>query len=237
MSLQKGCVLHAPLDQESYNPATLRFTDKSAVGNHGTSANAANFTADRMGQVNRAAVFNGTTDYVRISDDNSLYTPSTLSVFCWVKGASQNTRTIVTQWDNVLSQRAFRLLTGGTTQMRTIVTDNGGWTAGHRKDYQSNVNAFDNNWHNIGFTFNAGVLKLYKDGVEDTTPTKLHDDTITTIHDSTADASIGASFSNSVPASYFTGSIDDVRIYNRILTESERTYLYESYRPKLMIGS
>jgi len=71
-SLQKGLVLHLPLDQESYNPTTKRVTDKSAYGNHGTSANASSFTIDRMGQSDRAMVFDGDDDQINIPHDDSL---------------------------------------------------------------------------------------------------------------------------------------------------------------------
>jgi hypothetical protein len=236
MSLQKGCVLHAPLDQESYNPSTLRFTDKSAFGNHGIGANAANFAADRMGQTTRATLMDGLSDYVRISDDNSLYTPSTISMFCWVKGDSQGARRIVAHYDGAINQRGFLFLSGGTAQMRVIISDDGSYNVGHAKDYQSSINVFDATWRNIGFTFNAGVLKLYIDGVEDINPTKTRDDAITTIHNSTVDVTIGASLNNNTPEQFFAGSIGDVRIYNRVLTQQEITYLYESYRPKLMVG-
>jgi hypothetical protein len=233
MSLQKGCILHASLDQESYNPSTLRFTDKSAYGNHGTSANAANFAADRMGQVNRAEVFNGSSDYVRILDGNDLYAPSTLSVFCWIKGNPQNVKAIVGHYDNALEQRGYRLVSGASAQIITLISDDGTWTVGHRKYYLSSITTLDNSWHSVGFTFNAGVLKVYIDGVEDPNPTKQIDEAITTIHNSTADVSVGATFVNTVPTNHFTGSIADVRIYNRVLTQQEITYLYESYRPKL----
>ncbi|MEA1999585.1 MAG: LamG-like jellyroll fold domain-containing protein, partial [Euryarchaeota archaeon] len=59
-------------DEEGYNPATKRFTDHSAYANHGTSANAASFVADRMGQADRAMSFDGDDDEISISHSESL---------------------------------------------------------------------------------------------------------------------------------------------------------------------
>ena len=67
-TLQKGLVLHAPLSQERYNPATKRVGDLTPYENHGVSANAGVFVADRMGQSDRAMSFNGTSDNIRIPD-------------------------------------------------------------------------------------------------------------------------------------------------------------------------
>lgn len=230
MSLQKACVLHMSLDEKSYAPNTRRFTDKSGFGNHGTSMNSASFTVDRMGQTTRAMTRNVWNDHVRIPDDDSLDTPSTLSVFCWVKGAAQHSCGLVAHYDSAVNQRAFQLLTGASAEMRIIMSDDGTYSMGHTKDYRSSIEVFDGNWHNIGFTFAAGVLKLYIDGVEDTNTSKNWDENITTIHNSSADVCIGAALSNDAPENFFNGSMSDVRIYASVLTQQEITYLYDSYR-------
>ncbi|MEA1999304.1 MAG: LamG-like jellyroll fold domain-containing protein [Euryarchaeota archaeon] len=72
MSLSRGLVGHWSLDEESYNPSNKRLTDKSAYNNHGTSANAASFVADRMGQADRAMDFDGDDDEITIPHNDSL---------------------------------------------------------------------------------------------------------------------------------------------------------------------
>ena len=37
-------------------------------------------------------------------------------------------------------------------------------------------------------------------------------------------------------AYFFAGNIEDIRIYNRVLSQEERTFLYKSYRPSLVAG-
>ena len=237
-SLNKGLVLHCPLSEERYNATTKRVDDLTPYENHGTAASAANFVADRMGHTTRAMTFNGSSDNVRISDSASMSSVSAMSVFTWVKGVAQSSKMIITHYDTGPSQRAFRLASFHSSpydKMRLIISDDGTFDSGHRKDYSSSIIVFDNTWHQVGFTFDAGSLKMYIDGIEDTNTTKAYDDAITTIHDSTADVMVGCFLFNDAPADFFGGSIADVRMYNRALSESEITFLYKQYNSKVII--
>ncbi|MEA2097706.1 MAG: LamG domain-containing protein, partial [Patescibacteria group bacterium] len=234
VDLQKGLVGHWELSEESYNPATKRLTDNSAYENHGTSGNAGSFATDRMGQSDEAMSFNGTNDYVDCGNDASLSQTSIISMFGWVNGGgNQVAKTFIGQWDIGINQRSFSIRTQ-SDKLEVLLSDDGAYNSEHKKLYRSSIVVFDDLWHYVGFTFNAGTLKLYVDGVEDTNPTKIYDDAITTLHDSTADLNIGCALNNNVPTNYFNGSMSDVRIYNRALSEGEVGRLYESYGSKFM---
>ena len=239
MSLQKGLVGHWPLDRESLQSATI-FADKTPYENAGTSANAPVFTTDRMGQSDRAMTFIATnSDNVRIPDSESLSPTTAMTAMIWVKGAAQNDGRFFTHWDTGATQRAFGIVTTDFfiyNKLKVFVSDDGSYSPGHRKRYDSSIVVFDNTWHLVGFTFDTGTLKLFIDGVEDTNPTKVEDDAITTIHNSTADVMIGCDLSSDTPTDFFNGDISGARIYDRALSPTEITMLYEQYRPKIVIS-
>jgi hypothetical protein len=100
--------------------------------------------------------------------------------------------------------------TGGSTHYTTIT---------------SSANINDGNWHNAVTVFDGTNLSLYVDGVLVAGPTTWQGGNITT--DATNTFFIGSSGSTSGPlVPYFSGNIDEVRIYNRALSAAEITNLY-----------
>lgn len=74
----------------------------------------------------------------------------------------------------------------------------------------------------VGFRFDSGTLSLIVNGliaVGETT--KDTDAAVATLHTSTAAMSFGANLNSGVVATKFAGSMSDVAIYNRGLSESE----------------
>ena len=222
---EKGLVGHWNLDSESYNPATKRFTDKSAFSNHGTSANAAGFTADHMGQADRAMTFNGTSDYVDAGNGASLqFGLSDITISMWIKV-------------NPSSLVSGLLAKGGDVGRFWIVYSpntlriNSYFGAGLDFWLDSNINVNNNAWHHVVGTFDRdGYEKIYVDGI------------YSTQQDISAASSIVWNPSDSVsfsPGTYnfFSGSIDEVRIYNRALSAEEILAQYNAYRPKFSAGS
>ena len=69
----------------------------------------------------------------------------------------------------------------------------------------------DDDWHHIGFVWDGSNRILYVDDVE------VAKDTQAQLAGSTGGLYFGAG-KNLEPSSFFTGLIDDVRIYNRALT-------------------
>lgn len=236
-SLNKGLVGHWPLDKESQQSATI-FADKTPHENKGTSVNAPVFTADRMGQADRAMSFDGESDYVRIPDSESLSPTSEMTAMFWVKGAGQSGKGILTHYDSGTNQRGWQFLSGVVSphqKIRLLMSDDGTWNPGHRKYYTSSITVFDDTWHLVGFTFDTGNLKIFIDGIEDINVDKGGDDPITTVHDSTADIMIGCYLNNDIPTGFFDGDISGAKIWNRALSSTEITMLYDMYRPKIVL--
>ena len=172
-----------------------------------------------------AFTLNGTSDTVDLGTGINLTVG--LSVFCWVKGNAQTQKQIIGKYETTLSQRCWQLATGlaSSNKLLVIISPDGVYNTS--KSYESTTVVFDNAWHYVGFTFIANVLKLYIDGVE-TAVTKLQDPVVNTIYSTSTKTRIGAYQAIGVPAGYFAGSIDEVRIYNNILDADVIADLYNS---------
>ena len=221
--LQKGLVLHLPLDEQSYNPATKRFSDGTPYENHGTGANAANFDAnDRMGQADRATVFNGLSDYVSVSDNNNLDITTAITMSLWLKWTSPIVTIGVICKDDASVGAGYGLYAKNDGKIKTNMRIDGSW-----KEMVDPNTSNDNNWHHFVVIYDGSKVYLYRSGIE-----VVSDDATGNISTNNYNFKIGT-FEGS--SDYFNGTIADVRIYNRALTQAEITQLYEEYRPKLLM--
>jgi len=79
----------------------------------------------------------------------------------------------------------------------------------------SNTSITANTWHHVAVTSNAGSVTYYLDGVADGTA-------------SGATGYTADSMGSDTNLDTFDGKIDEVRVYNRVLTAAEVQYLYKS---------
>ena len=222
-SLQKGLVLHMPLDQQSYNPATKRFTDKTPYSNHGTSCNTATFTADRMGQPNRAMSFNGTDDFIDCGNDESLSPTDAITIEAWVKPNDITT-------DQIILFKGNSDWQGYSIRLRNNILNFNINSEGAYAATKTLPSA--NAWYHIVGTYNKNLssnqIKIYVNSVEGTPDTYNGD-----INSGSINLILGRK--GIEPSRYFNGTIDEVRIYNRALSADEIIALHEMYRPKFLI--
>jgi hypothetical protein len=70
-------------------------------------------------------------------------------------------------------------------------------------------------WHHVALTFNGSILALYLDGVQavNTSSAALPDDT--------GNQSVSVGVNSHKLDDFFTGSLDELRIFNRELTTKE----------------
>ena len=214
-SLNKGLVGHWTMSEDSLQSATV-LADKTPYENKGT-INGATFTTDRKGQANKAMSFDGVDDYIDI--ENTLLNGLTKFTFSiWFKGNGFRglfsfAKTLGDTW---------RLTphTGTTIRFR----DNSGNT------YDSVILGMTTDWNHFVAVYDASINKItyYMNNIAvasiNPTGTAMYTDidsfTIGKILDTT-----------SYPP--FNGLIDDVRIYNRALSETEIKTLYNSYNPNI----
>lgn len=228
-SLARGLVGHWPLDQESFNPATKRFTDKSPYCNHGTGNGTQlgsadpGFQADRMGQLVRAAPFNGSDDYINCGADNSLNMTDSLTISVMINptGAGNTWQTVVMRLNNYILQF------GQNKRVYGYVFINGSFRSILKEDAIINWNE----WYHFVFTWDSSLgsnqLKLYINGllVTQTTYAGISGNSDTTY--------IGTN--NAGLSEATAGKLHDFRIYNRALSQQEITLLVESYRPMVVV--
>ena len=181
---------------------------------------------------------NGST-YISVPDDTIFNFGTQATAMIWVKGVAQTTKTVICNWEETTNKAAWWMGTQSVSpnnKLRVVISDDGSFVAGHRKEYYTTTTiAFDNTWHLVGFTWNSGVFKLYIDGV-DSAVTKVHDDAITSINNTDVNLTIAALLNSGSPANYFTGLIDEARLYNSAIPTSQIQEQYYAGLNKLLIN-
>jgi hypothetical protein len=155
------------------------------------------------GKINGALELDGTDDYVStpfILDPAS----GAFSIFVWVKGGVPG--------QVIISQTGGMNWLGADTPNGWLITD---LKASGRSGVplQSQTVVTDGNWHRVGLTWDGNNRILYVDDIE-------VKDTQTSLAGSQGGLYIGAGSTLS-PGSFWSGLIDDVRIYDRAVTPSK----------------
>ena len=207
----------------AYYPFNGNANDESGNGNNGT-VNGATLVEDRFGNANSAYSFDGTNDYINIPQ-NTLFNFNTNSftLLCWIKTDGQtNTASIIGKFCE----------TGGwDPRWRVFMRENGEigfhWSNAESKDraIETTETFNDNKYHLVTVVINRDILTnypyIYVDG-------KIKE--VTKSGSSTSIDAIIGSLDNNEPIKIgqdnvydmpFKGIIDDVRIYNRVLTQTE----------------
>jgi len=186
--------------------------DASGNGNNGTLVNGPEWTDGKNGG---ALQFDGKDDYADLGNQPSSQI-STGSIQAWIKtsNAGSSFRGIVTK------QNAYGF----------FLKDNefGLWDWGAMAWRGSGYYPNDNKWHFISCNFQSGVANgtlCYVDGLLKLTTTITISNQIIGLRIANGGTAGGGDLQN------FNGLIDDVSIYNRVLTEAEVKYHYSHGGP------
>ena len=203
------------------NNQTTGLRDESGRGNHGTASNAnAVGMAFVPGRVGNAVTFDGVDDFVDAGNHPSLNLTSVGTISVWVRthrnfpsdSAGMTHRGIISKTiGGGGGQQSFYLEWPGTNTTRNLRAEIGNAT-GVQGFWISNFD-FRTSWRNIVYTWNGSHHNLYIDG-------SFQGQTAQTINAqiSAAPLRIGVVFGL---FAFWDGLIDEVRIYNRALTEAE----------------
>ncbi len=202
---------------EAYYKMEGNSDDATSNGNNGTDTAITYGTA--YGKINEGASFNGTTSEIDIASSSSL-NPTNITVSCWMKtGTSQNNKCLVGKWQQSDTTYSYLIQFSptGTNNVAGIVVIGGtAYTA-----YTPSGNSYDDNsWHFIVMTFDGTSLIVYADNIAGTTVSASGN-----IQSSTTSATIG-SYGKATTQTFFTGDIDEVGIWNRALSSTEVSELY-----------
>jgi type II secretory pathway pseudopilin PulG len=187
--------------------------DASSGRNNGTLTGGPAWQAASGCRKGRCLYFDGIDDYVMIPHAASLAPSQEISFMAWANKASG------TDW-RVLSKTE----TGGYDIVEDI------YVQAFRKGAYARAGAASHaGWNFIAGTYDGRYLRLYLDGVPVVTTDAGGNYPIT--YSCTANALIigaEAGCSNAPTAPYFNGYIDDVRVYDRTLSDAEIQAIYNA---------
>jgi prepilin-type N-terminal cleavage/methylation domain-containing protein len=197
--------------------------DLSGYGNNGT-LNNFNFTATSgwtTGKIGKALIFDGSDDWVRVSSSTSLDINKNISVFAWVN------RSRIVDWERILGRYYW---SGGNTgsweldlgqgYLRCNFNINGTWVSANAPAGTNNATG---TWYFVGCVYDGSRLYNYVNGELKATFMASGD-----IPNTTYPLAIGATSNGTAIQNVIQGIIDEIRIYNRALSNSEIKVLYQS---------
>ena len=163
-----------------------------------------------------AALFDGTDDYISISETTSLY-PSSITVSAWIKlpgeAPTENYPRII---DADGDSKGWHLrYTKSDTRFVARVSDDG---TNHELIQSDTIYNDYNKWYHVAFTYNSsdGVGKIYIDGVHDGTDTLAGGGAL---NDPSGDIAIGREGHES--ANEWDGFICNVGVWSSVLTQAQ----------------
>jgi len=185
-------------------PSGTTVTDMSGNGLDGSISGSTRTTPGRFGA---ALSFDGVNDWVTVPDANALDLTNAMTIEAWVRP------TVLSSWVSVITkeqaaQLAYGLYANSSTNRPTvnIFTSN-------EKDVRGTAKLAINAWTHLAATYDGVTLRLYVNG------TNVKSGSFKgTIATSTGPLRLGG---NAFAGEWFTGLIDEVRVYNRALTVAE----------------
>jgi hypothetical protein len=193
--------------------------DSSGKGNHGTIVNSPSWTAGRSGS---ALTFDGVRDYVDLGNPAALNLTGAMSASAWMKTGQLSNGRIISKsgwgkhgWSlNLENYDAFEFSIASDSETQVWV------------DSKTAVPL--NTWVHVTGVYEPGVaLRIYVNGV-------LNNVATTGIPKSQFDAPVPAQIgARGGPCDhcYFDGSLDEIRVYDRVLTPAEVFQIYSEMAP------
>lgn len=198
--------------------------DEDSVNFGGTeeSASASYRLSDTLGEVGTgeggercySMSFDGTNDTVSIGNSSSLNPTSAITISAWVKPAAinqANSPELVAKGGDAHSYRLRMNSTGGIVGSRFYGTTN--------NDTYTTSSLSTTAFSLITVTYDGSYNSVYKDGVLEAR--EANSGSISTVTSSLYLGSMGGA------GEYFSGLLDDVRVYSRALSEVEVSNLYK----------
>lgn len=200
----------------SFNEGTSTVaTDYSGNGNNGTLTNIAAPATDvsgwaPTGKFSSALTFDGSNDYVSVGGFADAIFTNSWSQALWIKGTTTSNLVLTEKGTN----NAF-IQTIGVGQIRV------GATGASAMNTTGSPAVNDGSWHHITVTYDGGTNSLitYIDGAVRATSTASSD---------SASSATAYSIGSRLGSAAFPGQIDEVRVYNRVLTAAQVSALYNS---------
>jgi hypothetical protein len=191
----------------SFNTVSgLSVADVSGNNNGGTVSGAVGIVGGKFGG---ALSFDGVNDWVTVADSNSLDLTTGMTLMGWVNPAGLTGR-----WRTVL----FKEGGPGSMDYSVYAADDGVkpvgqvWVGGEQNAIGTAALPLSA-WSHLAVTYDGAVLRLYVNGTQAGTKAVAGQ-----IVPTTGPLRIGG---NAIWSEWFQGAIDEIRIYNRALTQGQ----------------
>ena len=186
--------------------------DESTNGNNFTNSGAT-LTTDRFGNVNEAYNFSGTSQSMTVNSPSFTFGPSsTFTVSLWIYKPSLSYGVALMNSSGVSGNFVWNVQTSSAGNYQFGANKQGGTWAWAQSTYVINQ------WYHVVATFNNGAMTLYENGVQVVTQTFTQTTAATT--------NLPLYLGKGHAGNYYTGKIDDLGIWDRVLTQAEITSLY-----------
>ncbi|NUM36021.1 MAG: LamG domain-containing protein [Candidatus Brocadiae bacterium] len=175
--------------------------DMSGQGHHGT-VNGADLTTDRFGNANSAYYFNGSGDIILIG--SNFISPTAITLSAWIKKSGS-----YSSWNDIIAGNNGSPIFGINPSNQLAF----GCQSNSPIQHLGSATISDVQWHHVAATYNGSWVKVYLDGA-------LVDSRSASGSFNTSNV-LGIGGDPSRTSEFFSGLIDDVRIYNRALADSD----------------
>ena len=207
--------------------------DKSGNSNNGTLTNMDNTASWVDGKIGQGMSFDGDNDYVNMEDvlDFDVRTDP-LSFSAWVNRSVTGTaHVIISKMDNDVLDfpTGYMFINQGDNTIRFLIGYD--LLGGDALDVKTTAAYTDTDWVHLAVTYDgsgdANNINIYKDGVS--LPLTITANNPTNSSATARPFNIGSRDNGNLP---FDGTLDEVRIYNRVLSAAEVERLYKFTGPK-----
>ncbi len=204
----------------AFYPFNGNANDESGNGNNGT-AYGATLTTDRFGDPNHAYYFDGENDYILVPNSTILQISGPITMSAWFKtDYAKPFADIICKAEKVEPRHGYLMDINEYGKARADIwynhqNDQGGYVVSTDK-------VVDNKWHFMVATYDGQIFKLYVDGkfnaeLNYTDGMRINSDPLL----------IGWDQNPWLSDRFFRGKIDEVMIYNRILSPDEVEEMYD----------
>lgn len=213
--LEKGLEAYYPLDTNTGS----RIYDATANDNEGFITSSTGWTGGKIGE---ALDFPSSAAYAEVPDSSQLDFSNEMTISFWVRPTQLTTASFIskgnpsTDVENLNFQ--IRLITAGG-QIRMIVRDNVA-NANRTITSTSNMDSL-NSWYHIVGMRRGTQLVIFVNGVRESAGGAIGTNTISTNNEPLWLGGVMTGFS-------FVGQMDEVKLFNRALTDEEVRNLYDA---------
>ncbi|MBV6510726.1 MAG: hypothetical protein FMNOHCHN_00203 [Ignavibacteriaceae bacterium] len=216
-----------------YFPFNSNANDESGNNNNGT-VNGAVLTTDRFGNANSAYSFNGQSDYIYLQNSPSLSITGDITLSAWYYSdfISNSYHTILNKrangnWSYGLSVSFVPGIGPDMPEYRRIISGRRNVGSAQSEYRFSSDSVKVGRWQQIIVTVSNNIVKFFINGQNAGFNAMGNTFTVPMI-----DPNVGVTIGwNNEGGEWMKGILDDIRIYNRALSDQEVSTLYELEKP------